>query len=49
MNGEEKVNGPNYKKYLLKKTVLEIFYRQGHQTIADLCEATNNSIPPLPT
>jgi len=47
MNGEEKVNGPNYKKYLLKKTVLEIFYRQGYQTIADLCEATNNSIPTI--
>lgn len=47
MNLEEKVNGPNYKKYLLKKTALEIFYRQGHQTIADLCEATNNSIPTI--
>jgi len=47
MIGEEKINGPNYKKYLLKKTVLEIFYRQGHQTIADLCEATNNSIPTI--
>jgi glucokinase-like ROK family protein len=47
MIGEEKINGPNYKKYLLKKTVLEIFYREGHQTIADLCEATNNSIPTI--
>jgi N-acetylglucosamine repressor len=47
MNIEEKVNGPNFKKYLLKKTALEILYRQGHQTIADLCEATNNSIPTI--
>lgn len=47
VNGEEKANGPNYKKYLLKIQVLEIFYSQGHQTISDLCEATNNSIPTI--
>lgn len=48
LNGsDEKIYGPVYKKHLLKKQVLEIFYRQGNQTIAELCEATNNSIPTI--
>ncbi len=45
--GDEKIIRPNFKKHLLKKQVLEIFYRHVHQTIADLCEATNNSIPTI--
>lgn len=37
----------NIKKHLFKKQVLEIFYKEGQKTIAELCEATNNSIPSI--
>ncbi len=35
------------KKVLLKKQVLEILYKEGDKTIAELCEVTNNSTPTL--
>lgn len=44
---EVKLNTQNLKKYLLRKQLIEIFYKEGQKTIADLCEATNNSIPTM--
>lgn len=40
-------NAAAYKKFLLKIQIIEIFYKEGHKSIADLCEATNNSIPSM--
>ena len=36
-----------YKKFLVKLQLVEILYKEGHKTISELCEATNNSIPSL--
>ncbi len=40
-------NAAGYKKYLLKMQLVEIFYKEGQKSIADLCEVTNNSIPSM--
>lgn len=42
---EDGNNGVSYKKYLLKKQIIEIFYREGHKAITELCDITNNSVP----
>jgi len=42
---EDRNNGVSYKKYLLKKQIIEIFYKEGNKTIPKLCEITNNSVP----
>jgi glucokinase-like ROK family protein len=46
-NGDGKAYPQNIKKLLLKKQVIDIFYKEGLKTIAELCEATNNSIPSI--
>jgi N-acetylglucosamine repressor len=38
---------PNFKKLLLKKQLIDIFYKEGRKSISDLCEATTNSIPTM--
>ena len=47
----EKENGKNtsqnIKKLLLTRQVIDIFYKEGLKTIAELCDATNNSIPSM--
>jgi len=40
-------NAQNIKKILLKKRIIEIFYKEGLKTIAELCETTNNSVPSI--
>ena len=40
-------NNQNIKKLLLKKRIIEIFYKEGMKTIAELCETTNNSVPSI--
>lgn len=47
INGEDRANGVYYKKYLLKKQIVEVFYRYGNKTIAELCDITNNSVPTI--
>ncbi len=37
----------NIKKTLLTRQVIDIFYKEGLKTIAELCDATNNSIPSM--
>jgi N-acetylglucosamine repressor len=46
-NGDGKAYPQNIKKLLLKKQVIDIFYKEGLKTIAELCDATNNSIPSI--
>lgn len=50
-NAENKPGNKNtiqsIKKYLLKKQVLEFFYKEGNKTIAELSDLTNNSVPTL--
>ncbi|MFP4065231.1 MAG: hypothetical protein ACLFS0_06970, partial [Bacteroidales bacterium] len=40
-------NAQNIKKLLLKKWIIEIFYKEGMKTIAELSEITNNSVPSI--
>ena len=46
-NGDGKAYPQNIKKLILKKQVIDIFYKEGLKTIAELCDATNNSIPSI--
>ena len=46
-NGFGRGNPQNIKKLLLKKHVIDIFYKEGMKTISELCEVTNNSIPSI--
>lgn len=43
----ERNNSQNVKKRLQKRQLIRLFYREGSKTIADLCDATNNSIPSI--
>jgi N-acetylglucosamine repressor len=43
----EKGPSPTLKRYNLTRQILDIFYKEGLKTIAELCEATNNSIPSI--
>ncbi len=45
--GDEKIVIPSIKRSILKKQIIDIFYRDGLRTIAELCEATNSSIPSI--
>ncbi|MFO7874912.1 MAG: ROK family protein [Bacteroidales bacterium] len=40
-----KTGSYHLKKIQIKKDIIDIFYKDGLKTIADLCELTNNSIP----
>lgn len=42
-----KSTSQNIKKTLLTRQVIDIFYKEGLKTIAELCDATNNSIPSM--
>jgi glucokinase-like ROK family protein len=44
---EDRTNGVYYKKYLLKKQLIEIFYSDGNKTISEVCDLTNNSVPTI--
>jgi len=46
-NSSGRGNPQNIKKLLLKKQVIDIFYKEGLKTIAELCNVTNNSIPSI--
>ncbi len=43
--GTDKSSTQSAKKVLLKKRIIELLYRDGLRTIAEVCEATNNSVP----
>jgi N-acetylglucosamine repressor len=47
LKSEVRSSTQNFKKLLLKKQVIDIFYKEGHKSIADLCEITTNSIPTM--
>ncbi|NJO90483.1 MAG: ROK family protein [Chloroflexia bacterium] len=45
---DENVNGGVvYKKNILRKKLIETFYREGNKTIAQLCDNTKNSVPTI--
>ncbi len=45
-NTDENVNGGVvYKKNILRKKLIETFYREGNKTIAQLCDIIKNSVP----
>ncbi len=44
---EEKPGTQELKKLSLQKQIVEIFYTQGHKTIADLCVPAQVSIPTM--
>ena len=41
------MNGVVYKKNILRKKMIETFYREGNKTISHLCDVTKNSIPTI--
>ncbi len=44
---KERSVGVHYKKQLLKKQLIALFYKEGNKSISELCSITKNSIPTI--